>query len=287
MIDILIIINPASGKYKIVKPLLKRIIAILKEKADNVEYILTEYKGHATEIAKNSSSRIIIAAGGDGLINEVASGMVNTDKLFYALPFGTKNVFCKEYGISANPIKAATCLDIKNIKKIPVGYVDNYIFLLMVGVGFDAQVVKNVETKGVRFKLLKTLAHIVQSIPAIFTNKYSKMDMYVNGRKYELYHGICAIATYYAGSYKLGKITKDKINVFFTEKKGLLHLLKSFIPLFLWFGFKGTIINSEHVKINGASFCQRDGEYTKLKHDSIYIYIKKQAINFIVPLKKI
>ena len=147
MADILIIANPASGKFKIIKPLLHTIIDILKEKADKVELVLTEYRGHGTYLAQNSLSHVIIAAGGDGLVNEVARGIVNTDKFFYVLPFGTKNVFCKEYGISANPVTAAKNLDINNIKKIPVGYIDNKIFLLMAGFGFDAHVVRNVEKK--------------------------------------------------------------------------------------------------------------------------------------------
>ena len=53
MADILIIANPASGKFKIIKPLLHTIIDILKEKADKVELVLTEYRGHGTYLAQN------------------------------------------------------------------------------------------------------------------------------------------------------------------------------------------------------------------------------------------
>ena len=175
MNDILIIANPASGKYKIFKPLLHKIIDILKQKADKVELTLTKYRGHGTILAQASDSNIIIAAGGDGLINEVAKGVVNTDKLFYALPLGTKNVFCKEYGISSNPLHAAKLLDINHIKQIPVGFIENKIFLLMAGFGFDAHVVKKVEDKGVRFRLLKTLTHVIRGVPAFFSDKYPKM----------------------------------------------------------------------------------------------------------------
>ncbi len=287
MADILIIVNPASGKYRIIKPLLPKIINILKEKTDKVEIALTEYRGHGTHIAQNSQSQIIIAAGGDGLVNEVAKGVVDTDKLFYVLPFGTKNVFCKEYGISANPVKAAKHLNLGNIKKIPVGYIDNKIFLLMAGLGFDAHVVRNVEYKGVRFKLLKTLSHIIQGIPALFLDKYSSMYIYINGKKHIFYHGIFAISASYAGTYKLGKIQEGKINGFLVEKNGIFSLLKSFIPLFFWFGFKGTRISAEYIKLHGASFCQLDGEYIELQNQSTYIMIKENAINFIVPEKKL
>lgn len=287
MADILIIANPASGKYKIIKPLLHKIMDILKEKADKVELALTEYRGHGTYIAQNSLSHVIIAAGGDGLVNEVAKGVVNTDKLFYVLPFGTKNVFCKEYGISVNPVIAAKKMDLSSIKKIPVGYIDNKIFLLMAGVGFDAHVVRKVEKKGVRFKLFKTLAHVIHGFPAFFTDKYSRMYIYVNGKRYGFYHGVFAVSSSYAGTYKLGKIHKGKINCFLVEKSGRISLFKSFAPLFFWFGFRGTHINAENIKLNGASFCQLDGEYTELQNESTYIMIKENAINFIAPSKKL
>lgn len=287
MADILMIANPASGKFKIMKPLLHKIMVILQKKADKVELVLTEYRGHGTYLAQNSSSHVIIAAGGDGLVNEVAKGIVNTDKLFYVLPFGTKNVFCKEYGISANPLTAAKHLDLNNIKKIPVGYIDNKIFLLMAGVGFDAHVVRNVEKKGVRFKLLKTLAHIIYGIPAFVTDEYRRMYIYVNGKKYGFYHGIFAVSASYAGTYKLGIIQKDKINCFLVEKSGRLSLFKAFVPLFFWLGFHGTHINSENIKLHGASFCQLDGEYTELQNESAYVMIKENAINFISPVKKL
>lgn len=287
MVDILIIANPASGKYKIIKPLLHKIMGILKEKADKVELALTEYRGHGTYIAQNSSSNVIIAAGGDGLVNEVAKGIVNTDKFFYVLPFGTKNVFCKEYGISVNPIVAAKKLNLDNIIKIPVGYIDNKIFLLMAGFGFDAHVVRNVENKGVKVKLLKTLVHVFQAIPAFFSDKYSRMYIYVNGKRYGFYHGVFAISASYAGTYKLGSIQEGKINCFLVEKNGRFSLFKAFAPLFFWFGFNGLHINAENIKLNGASFCQLDGEYTELQNDSTYIMIKENAINFISPVKKL
>lgn len=287
MADILIIVNPASGKFKIIKPLLHKIMDILKEKADKVELALTEYRGHGTYLAQNSSSHVIIAAGGDGLVNEVAKGVVNTDKLFYVLPFGTKNVFCKEYGISANPVMAAKKINFSNIKKIPVGYIDNKIFLLMAGVGFDAHVVRNVEKKGVKIKLLKTLAHIIHSVPAFFTDKYSRMYIYINGKRYGFYHGVFAISASYAGTYKLGNIQEGKINCFLVEKGSRLSLFKAFAPLFFWLGFHGTHISAANIKLNGASFCQIDGEYTELQNESTYIMIKENAINFIVPVKKL
>ena len=76
-------------------------------------------------------------------------------------------------------------------------------------------------------------------------------------------------------------------NAFLVENNGRLALFKAFAPLFFWFGFKGTHISAENIKINGAAFCQLDGEYVELQNQSTYIFIKEKAINLISPEKKL
>ncbi len=281
MNNILLIANPASGKFNYKKIL--KIKEIIENKSYNVTIALTGYRGHGEILATQSDADTIIAAGGDGIINEVARGVAGTDKLFYALPLGTVNVFCKEYGISRNPIKAAKQFTYNHIKKIPAGYIDNKIFLLMAGFGFDATIVRTVETKGVKFKPLKTLVHVIYGFPAFFSEKYDHLFLYYNGKRMGFYHGVFAVAASYAGTYKLGKIKLNMINAFIVHHRGRLALLKAFTPLFFWRGFSGTHISSDMFKIDGVKFCQLDGEYTKLDNRSTYISVKKDAINFLSP----
>ncbi len=281
MYNVLIIANPASGKYN--KHKLDEIISIIKEKVDNVSLALTEYRGHGEVLAKNTDADLVIAAGGDGIINEVAKGIVGTEKYFYALPLGTVNVFCKEYGIGKNPIEGAKKLKFNNIKKIPVGYIEDKLFLLMAGFGFDAAVVKKVENKGVKFKPFKTAVHLMYGFPAFFSEQYERVYIYKQGRRYGFYHGVFAVAASYAGTYKLGIIQRDMINAFIVHHSGKLALFRAFAPLFFWFGFNGKHLAAESFKIDGATFCQLDGEYVDLKNKSTYILIKKDAINFLSP----
>ena len=283
MVSVLLIANPASGKYKQSK--IDRILSLLRKKSDNVEVALTEYRGHAEIIAKESAADIIIAAGGDGMINETARGVVGTNKYFYALPLGTINVFCKEYGIGRNPYKAVEKLDFKNLKKIPVGYVGDKLFLLMAGFGFDAHVVKKVERHGVTFRPLKTAIHFMYGFPAFFSDKYNKINLYKTGKNYGFYHGVFAVAASYAGTYKLGKIDENLINAFLVQRKGRFALFNAFASLFFRFGFNGTHISSNYFKVDGVGFCQLDGEYVDLDSQSNYISFKKDAINFLSPKK--
>lgn len=283
MLSILLIANPASGKYKQSK--IDKIISLLRKKSNKVNIALTEYRGHAEILAKESDADLIIAAGGDGIINETARGVVGSDKYFYALPLGTINVFCKEYGIGRNPYKAIEKLNFENIKTIPVGYVGDKLFLLMAGFGFDAHVIKKVERYGFRFKPLKTAAHFMYGFPAFFSDKYNKINLYKSGKNHAFYHGVFAVAASYAGTYKLGKIDENLINAFLVQRKGRLALFNAFAPLFFRIGFNGSHISSDYFKIDGVDFCQLDGEYIDLESQSNYISIKKDAIKFLSPKK--
>lgn len=282
MFKILIIANPVSGGYNENK--LKTVTDILKQKCDKVDIILTEYKGHAEIISKNAEYELIIAAGGDGLINETARGICGSSKLFAALPFGTVNVFCREYGIGLNPVKAAKRLNLSEAIGIPIGYIDEHPFLLMAGFGFDAATVEKVEKKEKR--TFKTLSHILNGISALIKEKYQPFTICYDGKRKTAYHAVFAVTSSYAGSFKLGNIETGKINAFFIDNNGRYGLFKAFISLFMGFGFKGKRLYSDYIKIEGASSCQLDGDYTRLSNTSSYIKIKRNAINLIICGKK-
>ena len=86
----------------------------------NLSIVFTEYKGHATIIAKEASQSdnydVIIGAGGDGTINEVLTGSIGSNKSIAILPWGTGNVFAREMNIPFDPIKACKVI-LKNKSK--------------------------------------------------------------------------------------------------------------------------------------------------------------------------
>ena len=93
---------------------------------------------------------LILAAGGDGTINEVAEGMVHCEVPLGVLPAGTANVLGMEMGLGGDPVRAAERLDECRPRRISVGHVTcdggrvSRHFLLMAGVGLDAHVVYHV-----------------------------------------------------------------------------------------------------------------------------------------------
>ena len=102
--------------------------------------------GHlATEAIKNGAD-LIIAAGGDGTINEVVDGLANSHVPLGILPAGTANVLAHEIGLKRNVIGAARQMKLCEPERVSLGLIETASgesrhFLMMVGVGFDAHVI--------------------------------------------------------------------------------------------------------------------------------------------------
>lgn len=100
--------------------------------------------GHGRNIAREVAAAgfdLAIAWGGDGTLNEVAGGLIESSTAMGVLPGGTVNVFAREVGI---PLKLDGALDViesGRISRIPIGFADERPFLLMAGVGLDGEVV--------------------------------------------------------------------------------------------------------------------------------------------------
>jgi diacylglycerol kinase (ATP) len=88
----------------------------------------TKHQNHATELAENAANagvKLIIACGGDGTINEVANGILNSgqDTELGVLPSGTGGDFRRTLGLPANPSECAKILQEGGTKTIDVGKV--------------------------------------------------------------------------------------------------------------------------------------------------------------------
>jgi diacylglycerol kinase family enzyme len=97
---IIIIYNPAARKAS--KTKVETASSFLRGKGFDTEILITERRGHAEQLARESVKKnpsLIIAAGGDGTINEVINGIVWSGVSLSLLPLGTTNVLAKELGL--------------------------------------------------------------------------------------------------------------------------------------------------------------------------------------------
>lgn len=270
--SVLLIANPIAGGY--CKQKIEKIKKILSDKFGVVELHLTTHKGNAYEVAKGSVADLIVVVGGDGLLNEVASGMIEGRcKLFSFIPMGTANVFAYEHGINLDPIKAANNLKLERAIDIPVGVIGDRYFLLMASFGFDAFVVKRIEANRKKVKINRKLLYYFYGLLEFI--RLRKTDIYIsaNGVDHILSHLIVSVSSSYGGKYILGWIEKGKLNLFSLFKHSRWHLFKSIVSLIRMRGYKGFRMQVDSVKIQGVSECQIDGEYYKLDKDSVYLYV--------------
>jgi len=140
--NILFIINPISGgKDKLKIPAL--IDAHLDRSKFNANYSFTEYVGHASEIAEEAASKnfdIIVAVGGDGTINEIASKVMQHHKILGVLPFGSGNGLSRFLKIPMNTAKAIRVINDLNVSLIDTATFNQKSFFNMAGMGFDAHI---------------------------------------------------------------------------------------------------------------------------------------------------
>ena len=138
---ILFIVNPISGHHD--KSEFPSIVEELIDK-DKYDYTitLTEYGGHAAELTKKAIEDeydIIVAVGGDGTINEVATNMIGARQTFAIVPYGSGNGLARHLHLPLKPKKVITEVINKGVKsKIDTATMNGVPYVSIAGVGFDA-----------------------------------------------------------------------------------------------------------------------------------------------------
>lgn len=139
---IIILINPVSGigRKGIIGDKINELIDM--DRFDH-EIIYTKYKGHAVEISKQAANEkvdAVIAVGGDGSINEVVRGIVNSDTALGIIPRGSGNGLARTLKIPFSTSGAMDVINNFNKKSIDTGSVNDHVFINVAGVGFDGLV---------------------------------------------------------------------------------------------------------------------------------------------------
>jgi diacylglycerol kinase (ATP) len=242
----ILIINPSSGKMKRKMPPVLRwtlkklerrlsglfkpkiteddVIEEVKKKCDKTKIKLdiefTKYPKHATKLADAAKDKydLIIAAGGDGTINEVINGMANSKALLVIIPFGSTNVLACELGVPNDPKMAAELITKGKKIKMDLGYAktskESRYFSMMLCVGPFAQVIK--DTTPEFKKRWGRFAYPFRLIKLLFRYKWHKI--YVKHKVESTgYLVIMANIKYYGGEYEIA----DKANI----RDGLLDLV--------------------------------------------------------------
>jgi diacylglycerol kinase (ATP) len=141
MTSTLIILNPAAHSDRA-----QRKRAQVESLARDCVVCATTRTGEAELMARRGIEEgfeKIVAAGGDGTVNEVVNGLAGTSATLGLLPIGTMNVFATELGLPTHDLEL--CWDIiqaGTTRAVDLPKANQKFFVQLAGVGLDAQVVK-------------------------------------------------------------------------------------------------------------------------------------------------
>ncbi len=169
-----VIFNPTAGPRD-VRRALQRVCAYLERRGWSVELRMTEKAGDGIALAYaavQAGCDVVIAAGGDGTIGEVANGLVGTETAMGLLPVGTANVLAKQLGISTRALTKPQRLQETvagmaegTIRPVDVGQVlgqlDDRYFLCWAGAGLDGLASTRMEPRSRFTKRLGVLPYAI------------------------------------------------------------------------------------------------------------------------------
>ena len=146
-----IIINPISGgaSPRDARARAQLALAVVDSHGDPVEVLLTEAVGHARELAKSAvrrGARLVLAWGGDGTINEVASALAFDDVPLGIVPAGSGNGLARELGVHPRAERAIADALQAVPRPMDLGEIDGRLFANVAGIGFDAHIASRFAT---------------------------------------------------------------------------------------------------------------------------------------------
>jgi len=178
----LFIINPVAGGKK--KDDVPELIAKNLDKSIfDYSIVYTDGASHANTIASDAIGKvdIVIAVGGDGTVNEIASGIVGSDTVLGVLPYGSGNGLSRFLGVPMDPEEAIKNLNNWHVETIDAGKADGEWFFNMAGMGFDAhiaEVFSHDETRGF-------FTYVKSSFREIINYKAGNYQLDIDGKHYE------------------------------------------------------------------------------------------------------
>jgi diacylglycerol kinase (ATP) len=201
-----IVFNPVAGRRR--AHLLWRVLDVLVANGVRLELAETCRSGHAEALALEAVRRgekMVVAAGGDGTIAEVANGLMGTGARLGVIPLGTANVLAHELGLPFSPKAVAAALAFGRTTTLWPGVASSAtgdrLFVQMLGVGFDAHVVKRVSFP--MKKLLGKGAYVMRSMAELTRYSYPRIRMRLDEVETQAASVIVSKGRLYGGSFRL------------------------------------------------------------------------------------
>jgi diacylglycerol kinase (ATP) len=205
-LPMIVVFNPAAGMRR--ASLMWRVLDVLVANGVRIELSETHRPGHAEALAREAvcrGSSMVVAAGGDGTIAEVANGLMGSTARLGVIPLGTANVMAHELELPFEPRAVAAALAFGRTRPIWPGVVrtteGSRLFVQMVGVGFDAQVVHHLPVALKR--MFGRGAYVIQTLRELAGYRFPTIHLRLDGEVTQAASVIVSKGRLYGGRFVL------------------------------------------------------------------------------------
>ena len=230
---ILVIFNPAARSERA-----ERFRDRIQELDPEAVVRPTGGPGHAAALAAEAVKegfKTVVAAGGDGTINEVVNGLAGSDATLGLLPLGTMNVFAAELGIPGNRLRR--CWEIiraGHVRRIDLARANSQSFVQLAGVGFDAQAVAGVDRAAK--KNFGPLSYVISAAKVAARHPPQLRVEGDDGKAREGSFVLVGNGRYYGGKlavFKQAVIDDGKLDVLVFKNLGYLDIIRYIQNIFM------------------------------------------------------
>lgn len=279
---------------------LARALEILREAGHATRLIPTHGPGSGGEIARHAiaeGAELILVAGGDGTINEVAEGVAFSNVPLGVLPAGTANVLATEMGVTARMDRAAAGLPECVPTRVSMGrlhYLNGdggqrtRLFLMMAGIGLDATIVSRLSMP-LKARIGK-LAYYITGF-SLLGRDLEEFEVEVEGRRVLCSFALVSKVRNYGGDLEIAQtisLLDDQFEVVLFEGRSTFRYLKYLarVAAHKVAGLEGvSLIRTSGACVSGAVgghvLVQADGELTG--HLPARMEIVPDALTLMIP----
>ncbi len=215
-----------------------RVLRFMMKHANRFALYATNHAGEARELAAEFAARgepVVIAAGGDGTLNEVVRGLAGSSTVLGVLPAGTMNVFAREMEIPFDSLERSFgVIEAGHVREVDLFEANGSPFVQMAGVGFDAQVIE--ETTWESKKMLGPLAYLLAAVKVIGEKPPAMEIVCADGRRETGVAVLAGNGSLYGGQFKLFRNASNhdsKLDVIVYKEAGYKLVLDSLCGLAL------------------------------------------------------
>ncbi len=250
---------------------------------------------HAVELTKASiieGADIVVACGGDGTVNEIASCLVGSSVKLGVVPMGSGNGFAATLKIPKSIIGALNIIKESNNTQIDVGEINKNYFFSNTGIGFDANVINNYSKTSKR-KLTSYLRAFLLTFfnnPASHTLKITTESQSMKLKPFMVFASNSNEMGYDVSLTPKASIQDGVLDIIIVEPLNKLEIIYFAFLLLVkkpqrfkkahYFLTKNTEITNFD---KGGFLAQIDGEPRQINTNTIKITVKKKALSVVVP----